>query len=77
MTAADLSTLTTSLAAADISAPELDPGMVRCMAMPMTQYTVTVGDQSASWKGPCGMNNPSESLRTLMTMVETVSYKRQ
>jgi len=77
VTAEDLASLTTSLAAADISAPELEPGMVRCMAMPMTQYTITVGEQTASWKGPCGMNNPSESLGKLMTMVESISYKRQ
>ena len=77
VTAADLATLTTSLAAADISAPELEPGMARCMAMPMTQYTITVGDQTASWKGPCGMNNPSASLNELIGLVESVSYKKQ
>ena len=77
LTAAELAALTDSLAAADISAPELEPGMARCMAMPMTQYTITVGEQTASWKGPCGMNNPSESLGALMTQVESVSYKRQ
>ena len=75
--ASDLASLTTSLAAADISAPELEPGMARCMAMPMTQYTITVGEKTASWKGPCGMNNPSASLSALMSMVESVSYKKQ
>ena len=73
----ELTNIHADMAAADIAAPELAPGMVRCMAMPMTEYTVTIGEQSATWKGPCGMNNPTESLSALMTSIGSLSYNRE
>ncbi|MFT5681677.1 MAG: hypothetical protein ACI8RZ_002583 [Myxococcota bacterium] len=76
LSADELSGFEEALAAAQIAAPPLDAGMARCMAMPMSEYTVTVGEQSATWKGPCGMNNPSESLSALMGSIEALSYGR-
>ena len=76
MTAEELSGVVAELSAAEIAAPPLQPGMARCMAMPMTEYTVTVGEQSATWKGPCGETNPSASLTALLSSIESLSYGR-
>ncbi|MDG1478164.1 MAG: hypothetical protein P8R54_01170 [Myxococcota bacterium] len=76
LTAEELAGFIDALAAAEIAAPPLQPGMARCMAMPMTEYTVTAGEQSATWKGPCGETNPSASLSALLSSIESLSYGR-
>ncbi len=76
LTAEELSGFVADLSAAEIAAPPLEPGMARCMAMPMTEYTVTIGEQSATWRGPCGETNPSESLSALLSSIESLSYGR-
>jgi len=76
LTPEELAGFIDELAAAEITAPPLQPGMARCMAMPMTEYTVTVGEQSATWKGPCGETNPSASLSALLGSIKSLSYSR-
>ncbi len=73
----DLTNLHAALAEAEIAALPLEPGMARCMAMPMTQYTVTVGEQSATWRGPCGDHNPSATLNELIGSIKAMSYGRE
>lgn len=77
LSADELASFQGSLAEADIAAPELEPGMARCMAMPTSTHTVTVGEKTATWQGPCGSNNPSESLNALIDSVAAVSHGRE
>ena len=77
LSADELAGLQTDIAAAEIAAPELGPGMARCMAMPTSEFTVSIGEQTATWKGPCGMSNPTASLDALMKSIGAISYARQ
>lgn len=64
-----LKTFTDKLAAAEIAAPPLAPGMARCMAMPTQEITVEAKGETATWRAPCGPSNPSDSLRGLINDV--------
>ena len=70
---ADLATLQTALDAAEITAPPLEPGMARCMAMPISAITIEAKGESATWNAPCGPSNPSASLDALLSTMGTLT----
>ncbi|MEL6345565.1 MAG: hypothetical protein AAFV53_20820 [Myxococcota bacterium] len=75
LSADQLAAFTEQLASAEISAPPLAPGMARCMAMPIMETTVEANGQTATWRSPCGPNNPSDSLFALMESIAAFTEK--
>ena len=66
---AQLADLKAAVDAAEIVAKPLEPGMARCMAMPIHTVTFEAKGESASWKAPCGESNPTESLGSLQKKI--------
>ena len=76
LSADELASLTTQLESADIAAPPLEPGMARCMAMPMTKISIEAGGKTATWEQPCGPSNPTDSVEKLMEATSVMIVNR-
>lgn len=74
---AQLADIKAAVDAAEVAAKPLEPGMARCMAMPIHAITVEAKGETATWKGPCGDHNPTESLSALQQKIAQLAAAEQ